>query len=241
MRRRSDSSLAPAPLPLVRVERMASESRRRRAARRAKPGDGHSLQRYRWWQPFSRSLLHLRLAGPEGRVETWSVDLRLGGDENGVVRAKLYRDGVNQATSKLPAAFAVPGGMIEVATSGYGLKRAHFVGDDGTERQLSPDPASAEGRRARLHRRAPGLSRAIGGVSIVVLVVALVLGVPQLVEQITQIPPIAEAIGTFESPIHLPPWANISLVVGALAASTERALRLRYNWLLDGGLFDGED
>ncbi|WP_261987675.1 hypothetical protein [Microbacterium sp. 4-7] len=73
------------------------------------------------------------------------------------------------------------------------------------------------------------------------LVVALVLGVPQLVEQITQIPPIAEAIGTFESPIHLPPWANISLVVGALAASTERALRLRYNWLLDGGLFDGED
>lgn len=219
---------------------MASESRRRRAAKRAKPGDGHALQRYRWWQPFSRSLLHLRLVAADGRPETWSVDVRLGGDDNGVVRAQLYRDGVNQATSKLPAAFPVPGGVIEVAASGYGLKRAHFIADDGTERQLSPDAASAEGRRARLHRRAPGLSRAIGAVSIIVLVVALVLGIPQLAEQITSIPPVADAVGTFESPIHLPPWANISLIVAALVASTERALRLRYNWLLDGGLY-GED
>lgn len=219
---------------------MASESRRRRAAKRAKPGDGHALQRYRWWQPFSRSLLHLRLVAADGRPETWSVDVRLGGDDNGVVRAQLYRDGVNQATSKLPAAFPVPGGVIEVAASGYGLKRAHFIADDGTERQLSPDAASAEGRRARLHRRAPGLSRAIGAVSIIVLVVALVLGIPQLAEQITSIPPVADAVGTFKSPIHLPPWANISLIVAALVASTERALRLRYNWLLDGGLY-GED
>ncbi|WP_431075216.1 hypothetical protein [Microbacterium phyllosphaerae] len=219
---------------------MPSESRRRRAARRAKPGDGHELQRYRWWQPFSRSLMHARLVGPDGRVETWSVDVRHGGDENGVVRARLYRDGVNQATSKLPAAFPVPGGVIEVATSGYGLKRAHYIGDDGIERQLSPDAASAEGRRARLHRKAPGLSRAIGGASIVVLAISLVLGVPQLAEQITSIPPIADAVGTFESPFHLPPWANISLIVAALVASTERALRLRYNWLLDGGLY-GED
>jgi hypothetical protein len=219
---------------------MASESRRRRAAKRAKPGDGHALQRYRWWQPFSRSLLHLRLVAADGRPETWSVDVRLGGDDNGVVRAQLYRDGVNQATSTLPAAFPVPGGVIEVAASGYGLKRAHFIADDGTERQLSPDAASAEGRRARLHRRSPGLSRAIGGLSIIVLVVALALGIPQLAEQITSIPPVADAVGTFESPIHLPPWANISLIVAALVASTERALRLRYNWLLDGGLY-GED
>jgi hypothetical protein len=219
---------------------MASESRRRRAAKRAKPGDGHALQRYRWWQPFSRSLLHLRLVAADGRPETWSVDVRLGGDDNGVVRAQLYRDGVNQATSTLPAAFPVPGGVIEVAASGYGLKRAHFIADDGTERQLSPDAASAEGRRARLHRRSPGLSRAIGGLSSIVLVVALALGIPQLAEQITSIPPVADAVGTFESPIHLPPWANISLIVAALVASTERALRLRYNWLLDGGLY-GED
>lgn len=220
---------------------MASESSRRRAARRAKPGDGHELQRYRWWQPFSRSLFHLRIVGADGIPQTWSVDVRHGGDENGVVRARLYRDGINQAASKLPAAFAVPGGVIEVAVSGYGLKRCHYVADDGTERALSPDTSSAEGWRARLHRRSPGVSRTIGIVSILVLVVALVLGIPQIIEQVTHIPPVAEAIGAFESPIRLPAWLNIFLVVGALVASTERALRLRYNWLLDGGFFDGEE
>ena len=75
----------------------------------------------------------------------------------------------------------------------------------------------------------------------VVLIIALVLGVPQIIEDITRIPPIADAIGTFDSPIHLPALANISQVVGGLVASTERALRMRYNWILDGGLFEGED
>jgi hypothetical protein len=30
-------------------------------------------------------------------------------------------------------------------------------------------------------------------------------------------------------------WGNLVLGFGTVAASTERALRLRYNWLLDGG------
>ncbi|MGW4798552.1 hypothetical protein ACWEPC_39655 [Nonomuraea sp. NPDC004297] len=47
--------------------------------------------------------------------------------------------------------------------------------------------------------------------------------------------PIAENLGTFASPIHLPRWLNISLAFGAALASTERALRLRYHWLLDAG------
>ena len=74
-----------------------------------------------------------------------------------------------------------------------------------------------------------------------VLVVALVLGVPQIVEQISQIPPVAENVGTFTSPFHLSATLNVALVVATLVASTERALRLRYHWLLDGGLFDGDD
>lgn len=206
-----------------------------------KPGDGHTLPRYRWWQLFSRSLFHLHLASGDGSSETWSVDVRHGGDSDGEVRARLYRDGVNQAESKLPASFAVPGGTIEVVVSGYGLRRCHYVAHDGSQRQLVPDPASAEGRRARLQRTYPALSRAIGAASLIVLVVALALGVPQIIEQITQIPPIAESIGTFTSPIHLPAWANISLLAATLAASTERALRLRYNRVLDGGFFDGDD
>lgn len=220
---------------------MVSERKRKRAARRSKPGDGRPLQRFRWWQLFSRSLLHLSLPAPDGLAETWSVDVRLWGDSNGEVFARLYRGGVNEAISRLPAAFAVPAGTIEVVTSGFGLRRCHFVGDDGTDRQLQPDRASAEGRRARLQRSHPALSRAIGAVSLIVLVVALVLGIPQIAEEITRIPPVADNLGTFVSPFHLPPWANISLLVATLVASTERALRLRYNRLLDGGLFDGDD
>lgn len=220
---------------------MGSDEKRRRAARRVKPGDGHALPRYRWWQPFSRSLFHLYLVDADGTPVTWSVDIRHGGDDNGDVLAQLYRDGVNQARSKLPAAFPVPGGTIEVVASGFGLRRCHYVTDDGRERQLVPDRASAEGRRARLQRDHPAVSRAIGALSIVVLVIGVVLGVPQILEQITAIPPIAENFGTFVSPVHLPAWLNISLLFAAVAASTERALRLRYNWLLDGGLFEGED
>ncbi|MGF0118711.1 hypothetical protein ACQFYA_20660 [Promicromonospora sp. Marseille-Q5078] len=220
---------------------MFSDRRRRRAARRIKPGDGHALKRFRWWQPLLRTLFHLDLVGDDGRPERWSVDVRLGGDsDDGEVRARLYRDGVHQATSKLPAEFLVTGGTVQVDNSGYGLRRCHYVTPDGRERQLVPDPASAEGRRARLERDRPGLSRGIGVVTWVVLAVALVLGVPQIVEQVSQIPPVADRFGTFTSPVRLPSGLNVALLVATLVASTERALRLRYHWLLDGGVF-GDD
>ncbi|MEL7978032.1 hypothetical protein AAG589_19355 [Isoptericola sp. F-RaC21] len=221
---------------------MFSDRRRRRAARRIRPGDGHALKRYRWWQPLSRALFHLDLVGADGRPERWSVDVRLWGDsDDGEVRARLYRDAVHVATSKLPAELPVTGGVVQVATSSYGLRRCHYVTPDGRERQLTPDPASAEGRRARLERNRPGLSRGIGAATWVVLAVALVLGVPQIVEQVSQIPPVAERFGTFTSPVHLPAGLNVALTVAAALASTERALRLRYHWLLDGGLFEGDE
>ncbi|MFD6446839.1 hypothetical protein ACFWEJ_17160 [Promicromonospora sp. NPDC060204] len=220
---------------------MFSDRSRRRADKRVRPGDGSPLQRFRWWQPFTRSLFHLDLTAGAGGRETWSVDIRHGGDDNGTVWAKLYLDGRLQATSKLPARFPVTGGVIEVVTSGFGLRRCHYVTDDGYERQLAPDAASAEGLRARLEQAHPVAGRSIGLVSIVVLVIGLVLGVPQIVEEISQIPPVAERLGTtFTSPVRLPAWLNITVLVATLLASTERALRLRYNWLLDGGLFDGD-
>ncbi len=210
-------------------------------ARKVKPGDGHALQRYRWWQLFSRSLFHLQVTGADGAPETWSVDVRHGGDSNGEVFAQLYLNGRNRARSKMPAAFAVTGGVIEVVASVYGLRRCHYVPTQGPEQQLEPDPRSTEGRRAYLDRARPALSRAIGVVSTTVLAIALVLAVPQLVEQITRIPPIAESVGVFVSPVQLPAWANIALLVAGVVASTERALRLRYNRFLDGGLFDAGD
>lgn len=207
-------------------------------ARRVKGGDDRPLQRYRWWQLFSRSLFHLHLIGADGVPKTWSVDVRHGGDSNGEVFARLYLNGRNRARSKMPAAFPVTGGTIEVQASMYGLRGCHYVPVSGPEQQLVPDPASTEGLRAYLDRARPTLSRAIGVVSTTILAVALVLAVPQLVEQISQIPPVAENVGVFVSPIHLPPWANISLLVASVIASTERALRLRYNRFLDGGLSD---
>jgi hypothetical protein len=57
------------------------------------------------------------------------------------------------------------------------------------------------------------------------------LNLLQLVEPVSRIPPIAENIGRFESPVHLPIWLNFALAVGAILGSAERALRLRYGLL----------
>ena len=216
---------------------MLQEWRRRRAVQRVKPGDGRPLQRFRWWQMFlGRALLHLQLTGGDGGPVVYSVDVRHWGDkDDGVVRARLYRDGRHHAESKVPAFFPVDGGTIEVATSAFGVRRCHYVAFDGKQCQLTPDPKSAEGRRARLERERPGLSRVIGFVSVVMLIVGVGLNLLQVLEPISRIPPIAENLGVFESPIHLPLWLNIALGLAAGLASTERALRLRFHWLLDRG------
>lgn len=131
---------------------MVSERKRRKALNKVEQGDGHSLKRFRWWQPFSRALYHARFADAEGSVTTWSVSVAMWGESSGDQRARLYRDGIEVAHATLPAVFAVPGGTIEVNASGYGLKRMHFVGDDGRSQQLLPDPASAEGNQWRRRR-----------------------------------------------------------------------------------------
>ena len=165
----------------------------------------------------------------------YAVDVRQwgkqGGDEG---KAHLYVDGRHHAESTLPAAFPVEGGTIEVALSTYGPKRMHYVAADGAEQQLVPDPRSAVGRRLRLDREFPALSRLIGVVSVLLLVVGVGLNLLQLLEPISAIPPVVERFGRFESPIHLPLWLNVALGVGAGLASMERALRLRYHPLLDG-------
>lgn len=216
---------------------MLQEWRRRRAVQRVKPGDGRPLKRFRWWQMFlGRALLHLQLTGDDGRRVVYSVDVRHWGDkDDGVVRARLYRDGRHHAESKVPAVFPVEGGAIEVATSAFGIRRCHYVAFDGAPRQLTPDPKSGEGRRARLDRDHPTVSRLIGFVSVVALIVGVGLNLLQILEPVSRVPPIAENLGVFESPIHLPLWLNIALGLAAVLASTERALRLRFHWLLDAG------
>jgi len=215
---------------------MLQDLRRRRAAKRIKPGDGRPLQPFRWWQLLAeRSLLTLRLVGQDGRDTNYAVDVRNYGGQGGTEgRAHLFVDGRHQAESKLPAAFPIEGGVIEVAQSAYGLRRAHYVTADGAEQPLTPDPRSAAGRRLRLDRKHPVASRTVGGVSLVLLVAGLGLNLLQVLEPISAIPPLAERFGRFESPIHLPLWLNFALGIGAGLAATERALRMRYTPLLDG-------
>ncbi|MFC6018037.1 hypothetical protein ACFP2T_17705 [Plantactinospora solaniradicis] len=62
----------------------------------------------------------------------------------------------------------------------------------------------------------------------------MALLISQLIEPVTQVEPISQHIGTFTSPVRLPVVLNILIGVGAVAASMERALRLRFGWLLDG-------
>lgn len=200
--------------------------------RRVRAGSGEPLRRYRWWQMFSRSLRSITLASSDDRTSIYTVEVRHGGDmTDGEVRARLYVDGALLSYAKMPTRFAVPGGHIEVAITGFGLKRCHYVRADGTEQQLSPDPRSAEGRRARLHQRHPGVSQAIGILSVVFVVVGLCVEVPQIIEALSQIPPIADSIGTFASPIQLPLHINLLIGLAAVVGSTERALRMRSSWI----------
>lgn len=208
---------------------MFQQWRRRRAVARIEPGDGAALRRFRWWQLLGRSLFHLDLPGVR-----YSVDVRQWKtDENGYVKVNLYRDGRRHSVARAPALFPVEGGTIEVAMSSFGLKRCHYVADDGAARQLTPDARSPEGRRARFERRRPVLSRVVGAVSIVALLVGIVLLLQEIAVPLLQIPPIAERIGTVEPLFRLPLWLTLSLGAAAAIASTERALRLRYHWLLD--------
>nr|WP_179543019.1 hypothetical protein [Nesterenkonia xinjiangensis] len=209
---------------------------------KVRTGDGSHLRRFRPWQLFSRSLFYIRLADDTGHSHVYAVDVRLLTDSKskadheagkGKPPASLYRDGLQIARSNVPTMFTVPGGVIHVATTEFGVRRMHYVTDDGTEQLLQPDRRSQEGRRARLGEMFPTVSRLLALLSVVVLLVALSLSALQGVEVLTEIPPVAERVGTFRSPMRLSAWANTAVVIAGLLAGYERATRVRHHWLLD--------
>lgn len=209
---------------------------------KVRAGDGSPLRDYHLWQLFARSVFFLELADHDGISHSYAVDVRHLADAKtrqqhdngeGKAPAALYRNGVQVSRSNVPTAFPVPGGVIEVATTAFGLKRMHFVSEAGVERALRPHPRSQEGLRARLGQRYPRASAVIGAAAVVILVVALAVNLLHGAEVLTHSPAIAEKVGTFTSPIHLPTWANTTLITAGALAALERATRLRHNRFLD--------
>lgn len=187
------------------------------------PGDGSPLKPFKPWQAVYRTVMGIEHAG-----RRWDIDVDF---LDWTDRTDLYRDGrAHLRQTGTSARFDVgDGAHIVVAQSTYGLKRAHLVLADGSERQLDPVPGTAERWRADLDRDSPVLSRRIGAASWTILVLMLVLQVPQWAKMIS------EASGWFEfvSPISLPSGLNTALTILGVLAAIERALRLRYHWLLD--------
>ncbi|WP_156837308.1 hypothetical protein [Nesterenkonia alba] len=194
-------------------------------------------------QPAARTAAgtggHATAAEPSEVSYAVVVDYLSFGTNGGYV-AQLYRNGKHHAYAELPAAFPVPGGVIEVAASMVGLKRVHYVpDDDGDTRQegqlLTPEPRSAEGLRAQLGEKWPRLGAWLSRGAIVVLIIALVLSIPQMVELVTRWDVVQQYVGTWTSPVNLPAWLNTVVAIAGALAAFERVLTVRYNWLLDGG------
>lgn len=194
---------------------------------KTKPGDGSARPRFGLHQILSRSIFGIDHMGRHYEVD---VDVF---DET----ADLYVDGAQQATASTPVTFDIEGGQIEVALSTFGVKRAHLIADQIGEQQLTPHPRTAEGWRARFDTRYPALSRAIGVIAVIILLIGLVVLAPALLERITSIEVVAEQVGTFTSPLSLPGWAATTLTVAGVLAALERALTLRSHWLIDADTF----
>jgi hypothetical protein len=179
-----------------------------------------------------RMLYTVRHPGPRGDLLDYTVEIDAGRDDG---RAVLYVDGWEQATTDMPGRLPVPGGAIEVSIGPYGVRRVHLVDDDDDDgRRLDPVRGTLEDLRRRMHRDRPLLSRAIGWAAIAILAVNLVLAVPQALEFLTtRVDRIAELVGTFTSPVVLPLWLDVALVLAGVLAAVERVLTLRRHRVLD--------
>ena len=189
---------------------------------RTRQGDGSALPEIGPWAPLWRVVM-----GTEHHGTRYDIDVDLWDPAE---RVRLYRDGRQHWVQASPARFVLEdGSRIEVAYSTLGLKRAHLVTAEDEQRMLEPAPGTGERWRADLDRDRPGVSRLIALLSWTVLVIAALVELPQLVEQIAG----WTGLFTFTSPVSAPAWVNAVLTIGGVLAGIERALRLRYNALID--------
>ncbi len=209
-----------------------------------KPGDGSTVTPVTGWQSLWRGQFTAMADGHEYTLDVDYLDI---GE-----KLVLHRDGRQVAVGRSTATFVLddlPGDpgpdaadrrhprertpRIEAALSFYGMKRAHLVTDAG-EQPLTPAAGTGEAWRAGLDERHPTASRVLGALSLTVLLVALGLELPQLLQAFTRADWWQSLTGwTFHSPIELPAPVNAGLTVAGVLAGLERALRLQHNAWLD--------
>ncbi|PYZ96374.1 hypothetical protein CR205_11655 [Alteribacter lacisalsi] len=209
--------------------RFIRRGKRWRRFKKVREGDGHKLKPYRLWHVFTCSLFHFDFVDQNNVRTAYAVNSKYWLDDP---TADLYRNGSHIASSKLPAAFPVEGGVIEVEEGTYGINRMHFVTDQKIY-PFYPDKRSVRGLRLELHKRFPSMSSFIAISAAVILFISLILGLPQVIEVLSEIPWIVENIGTFVSPITLPVWVNTAMILSGILAGIERTLMLRSHWLID--------
>lgn len=186
------------------------------------PGDGSALRPVKRWHFIWRTVMGIEHAGHQ-----WDIDVDFfDWDE----RVYLYQDGLQARVQRGTSTFDLPdSASIEVAWSTYGLRRAHLVKADGSQHQLTPIQGTAEHWRAELAQNHPRLSRWMDISSWIILAIVFALEIPQALAAIAEFTQWYQ----FMSFVTLPAWLNSLITVAGVVAGLERALRLRYHWLLD--------
>ncbi|WP_339299005.1 hypothetical protein MKY92_02610 [Paenibacillus sp. FSL R5-0623] len=203
----------------------------RKKLAKVKAGDGHLLKKYRLWSIFTHSLFHIEVTNhSSGNTTSYAIKSKYFTEEP---RVDLYRKNRHIAFSKLPAAFPVENGVIEIKNNSTGINGIHYIGAGEDTFTVSPDRRSIRGFRMWVHRRFPTLSAFIGMIAIIILLISIVLSIFQFVESISAIPWVSENVGAFESPIQLSFWTYFAIGIAAAIAGTERVLMLKNHWLID--------
>lgn len=151
-------------------------------------------------------------------------------------RIRLYRDGVLVDSSRSNAEFELGNAAaIEASLSTYGMKYVHLrLPDRSAPVPLQPVEGTAEGWRAGFHRNHPRISTAIASLSLIVVVAAVIIDVPVLINYI------GHQLGRLGGPeFQIPafpisgPMVAVVAIVGAIAA-IERAISMKHNdWIDD--------
>lgn len=206
------------------------QRKRRRRMKKVKPGDGHLLKKYQFWHIITHSLFHITITNKDNEKTHYALKARYFVNDPSV---DLYHNQKHVAYSKLPATLPVKDGIIEVKNGKAGINSINYIPEKQATFSVYPDKRSIRGWRMWVHKRFPLFSAIIAKIAMVILLMSLVLSLPQLLESLSEIPWVAENIGTFKSPFTFSFWMNVLFGFAGSFALMERALMLRSHWLID--------